>query len=164
MAMGKTTPSTGSRDLIHRRQIKRVREADSRWALQGMDYVGRSQKSDMPPRAKKRISREPTFVELCVVSRAHAVSPTISDRAYVVHLAMTDGRSLQQSNNILDRTLPAHGDSRLLELRSYYREVPGTILTLAQACRLTGAGESRVQAALNGLIDEGFLRRIGVER
>ena len=65
---------------------------------------------------------------------------------------------------VSERAVPEFTDSALLELRSCYREMPGTILTLPQACRLTGAAESRVQAALNALLEEGFLRRVGLER
>jgi hypothetical protein len=76
---------------------------------------------------------------------------------------MSKGHSLEQFSGTVDPPY-ARCDSTLLELRSCYREMPGTILTLAQACRLTGAGESRVKAALNALMEEGFLRQIALER
>ena len=77
---------------------------------------------------------------------------------------MSNGRFSQQFGHPFDRTPEPRCHSTLLELRSCYREMPGTILTLAQACRLTGAGESRVKAALNALMEEGFLRQIALER
>ena len=77
---------------------------------------------------------------------------------------MTNRRSLQDFSNRFDAPLSMPSDSTLLELRSCYREMPGTILTLAQACRLTAAPESRVRAAINALIEEGFLRSVGPER
>jgi hypothetical protein len=62
---------------------------------------------------------------------------------------MSNGRSLEQFSRTFDASPYARCDSTLLKLRSCYRDMPGTILTLAQACRLTGASESRVKAALN---------------
>jgi len=49
-----------------------------------------------------------------------------------------------------------------LRLWREFQEMPGLRLTLGQACRLTGVGPAAGVEALQGLIDAGVLRRVGV--
>ena len=44
-------------------------------------------------------------------------------------------------------------------IRAEFEELPGLKVTFAQACRLWQADEAKCLAALEALVDEGFLRR-----
>ncbi|HEV3214430.1 MAG TPA: hypothetical protein VGZ27_01840 [Vicinamibacterales bacterium] len=49
-------------------------------------------------------------------------------------------------------------------MRVEYQTMPGLKLTREQACRLWGADAETCNAALQALIDEGFLHRTGADR
>src|SRR5713226_7073653 len=49
-------------------------------------------------------------------------------------------------------------------MRIEYETMPGLKLTQEQACRLWGADAETCSAALQALIDEGFLHRTGADR
>jgi hypothetical protein len=52
----------------------------------------------------------------------------------------------------------------LSEIRAHYREMPGLILTRAQACRLFAIGEAEAAGAFARLVGEGFLQQLNADR
>lgn len=50
------------------------------------------------------------------------------------------------------------------EIRAQYREMPGLVLTRAQACRLFAIGEAEVVRVFSFLVAEGFLQHLKSDR
>ena len=52
----------------------------------------------------------------------------------------------------------------IAEIRAHYREMPGLVLTRAQACRLFAMGETEIIRAFTCLVREGFLQHLKADR
>jgi hypothetical protein len=59
---------------------------------------------------------------------------------------------------------PATSRNLIVEIRAHYREMPGLVLTRAQACRLFAMGETEIVRAFSRLVGEGFLRQVNADR
>lgn len=59
---------------------------------------------------------------------------------------------------------PAATRNVMSEIRAHYREMPGLVLTRAQACRLFAIGETEIVVAFTRLVREGFLRQVRADR
>jgi hypothetical protein len=61
----------------------------------------------------------------------------------------------------MTETAIAHPTDLHFRIWDEFREMPGSRLTLAQACRLFGGDQQIVERALGDLVDTAVLRRIG---
>jgi hypothetical protein len=48
----------------------------------------------------------------------------------------------------------------LTQLRAMYREMPGMVLTIPQACRLMHSDDSIIRSSFETLVAQGFLRQV----
>jgi hypothetical protein len=64
---------------------------------------------------------------------------------------------------MISESMSAHRNL-LAEIRAHYREMPGLVLTRAQASRLFAVGETEVVGVLTRLVSEGFLRQVKADR
>jgi hypothetical protein len=52
----------------------------------------------------------------------------------------------------------------IAEIRAHYREMPGLVLTRAQACRLFAIRDEELVGAFTRLVSEGFLQQLKADR